>query len=775
MRANSMPLRVVAVAATTTLIGIGSLMPAFAADSDIAVVNTETIQVYTTPTGEVDEQRIYEQLSFTGNGTVDVVNPVSIEGLRNLDGFGGVDVEGGNQMATVEVDGEERLRTVSDFNGDLPLTVSIQYYLDDELVEPSDIVGESGELEVKYTVKNVTGVDQDVSFDDGKGGTVTKTVAVPIPMVGSLSTTVPSNFTDVRSDQANIAGDGRGGTKMSFTMTLFPPIGSDTAEFSYTANISDGVVPPATISALPVNPLESPSFAAAGESYQGGAATGIELADGASEIDANLLKLRDGAGELLAGLIKLRDGAQELEAGLAGEASPGANLLAEGAGQLSDGVGELSDGSDQLDAGATKLASGQAALEGGLTTLYKAVDALPASVKQQLKTNQDYQTLLASLQSISDGVGARTDSPTAGTLLGGINGIQYAMRYPVPSARDCTDAEPQRCGAMDAVETVAGGMTLALSAGGSIDQLKGAVNSIKGTPGCDAVCEATVDAVVAGGIDDALRTSTTQARDGLSSVVGGVDAGLLASGAGLDQIRAGLSNGDPAQCLAAKGTATTTDDCGIKQGARFLKLYGIPMLVDALANNISNQILAGLGKPTAGCEPEATLRCAAAALADGGSELSLGMGGLVDGVAKLRAGGDELSDGANRLAGGLEDAADGSGLLAGGLEDAANGAPALEDGAQRLSDEGTSLLVEAGKSTAQTYGELYAVIEAGAERADSEKMAFGAPEGALGLTAYTYEIRGDDGESGRNIARGLGGLALLGAGAGAFALRRRFI
>ena len=45
----------------------------------------------------------------------------------------------------------------------------------------------------------------------------------------------------------------------------------------------------------------------------------------------------------------------------------------------------------------------------------------------------------------------------------------------------------------------------------------------------------------------------------------------------------------------------------------------------------------------------------------------------------------------------------------------------------------------------------------------------------MGLTAYTYEIRGDDGESGRNIARGLGGLALLAAGAGAFALRRRMI
>ena len=66
-------------------------------------------------------------------------------------------------------------------------------------------------------------------------------------------------------------------------------------------------------------------------------------------------------------------------------------------------------------------------------------------------------------------------------------------------------------------------------------------------------------------------------------------------------------------------------------------------------------------------------------------------------------------------------------------------------------------------------------MQAGAERADKEDMAFGAPEGAVGLTAYSFVIQGEDGESGRNVARGLGGLAVLGAGAGVFALRRRFI
>ena len=36
-----------------------------------------------------------------------------------------------------------------------------------------------------------------MTFDDGKGGTVTKTVEVPIPMVGSLPLVAPAIFTKV--------------------------------------------------------------------------------------------------------------------------------------------------------------------------------------------------------------------------------------------------------------------------------------------------------------------------------------------------------------------------------------------------------------------------------------------------------------------------------------------------------------------------------------------------------------------------------------------------
>ncbi len=70
---------------------------------------------------------------------------------------------------------------------------------------------------------------------------------------------------------------------------------------------------------------------------------------------------------------------------------------------------------------------------------------------------------------------------------------------------------------------------------------------------------------------------------------------------------------------------------------------------------------------------------------------------------------------------------------------------------------------------------MYATIEAGAKRAQTEDMVYGAPEDAVGLAAYSYEIKGEDGEGSRNMTRGLGGLAVLAAGAAVFGLRRRVI
>jgi putative membrane protein len=818
-----------------------------AADGDVQVVNTETVQTYTDATGAVQSSKVYEQLAMTGNGSVDLANPIETDGLRNLDTFGGFTVEDGNQIAKMTVDGEKHLRSVSTYDGDLPLEVKVQYFLDGSPVEPGDVVGADGKLEVLYTVKNVTGAPQKVTFDDGKGGTVTKTVEVPIPMVGSLTTTAPESFTDVASKQANMAGDGKGGTKLSFTMTLFPPLGSDTAEFGYTATITDGIVPRADISALPVNPLQSPTFASAGKSYKGGAETGIDLADGATQIDDNLLKLRDGASDLLAGLIKLRDGSNQLYLGLAGDAVPGARKLADGMGQLDDGLGKLSGGSDQLAAGATKAADGskllhdgagklsgglgdlsggaleldngagqildgQKALRDGLKLLEAGVKNLPESVRQQLATNANYQALLGGMQAVVDGIGKPTDVTGAdgkpATLFGGLNAIRSGLVDQVkPGLNDAISKLPASKQKAQCASLILADITGGADAPGAC--FAGAPFNGVRPPLADETNPYNVGVLSSMSTQFAASVQDlTNLQNGLTQIVGAIDTQFVP---GIDKMKLALNNPNASPiCWVGASTATTADDCGIQQAILFFKV-SIPVLVDGITTNISQTLLAGISVPATGCDADAmTLLCGANALVAGtkdlkggtakllaGSgeldaggmliyqklgELEAGLGKISDGAGQLsdgataaKDGSGQLADGANQLADGLGTAADGSRQITDGLTTAADGAPKLVDGAQRLSDEGTKKLVEAGQDTAQNYGQMYATIVAGAERADTEAMAYGAPEGAVGLTAYSFIIQGEDGEGGRNLARGLSGLALLGAGAGAFALRRKFV
>jgi len=817
-----------AVAAATGIITTIAATPAYAAGGDVDVVNTETVQIYTSPTGKVETRRVYEQLALTGKGSVTLENPISTDNLRNLDGFGGFDVEDGKQVTKATVDGKERLRSVSDYKGDLPLRVSVKYTLDGKTVKPGDVVGEDGELKVQYTVENITGTPQEVTFDDGKGGTVTKTVDVPIPMVGSLTTTAPPNFTNVKSDQANLAGDGKGGTKLSFTMTLFPPIGSTTAVFGYTADITDGVVPRSDISALPVNPLESPSFKTAATSYQGGADTGIELTDGATQIDSNLLKLRDGAGDLLAGLIKLRDGAGELNAGLAGEAAPGAAKLADGAGQLdtglgrlnsgskrlAEGLGEAFDGGQQLDDGANRVADGLASaktkapalitglgdVRDGLVLVDRGLRDLHAGVGD-LPKNPKYKALLAGLDKILAGVGSKDD---AGSLTWGVHQVRDGLTSK----------------ALPGLDRLNGGATCASTVLGAIVNGQGPIAPNTnpcfpdGFPGLPALDPANP-------LDAGRAAVLNKVRAGINDPAGvNPDTTLVE---GLAQLKQGLTSTDPSDPGAI--TALTTIECaldssslggtcnqvrpgevGLRQGLEQVSA-GVPLLVDTVIANVQGAIgkasdtpltrpktlrggmsglIDGVGQLSAG---GGDLVDGLGLLADGSGQLAGGTGDLVEGLSRLDAGAGQLADGAgdakdgsgriadgaDELASGLGDAADGSGRLADGLKTAAGGAPKLKNGAQRLSDEGTKKLIGAGESTAQNYGELYATMVAGAQRADKEKMAFGAPDDAIGLTAYSYIIKGDDGEGSRNLVRGLGGLAILGAGGAVFALRRRFI
>ncbi|MDO7869406.1 hypothetical protein [Nocardioides jiangxiensis] len=764
--------RLTALLGASAALALGASAPVAAAphlgdrDSGHAdIVDTETVQAYADATGRIDSKRVYEQLVLRGSGTVSVTNPVSTKGLRNLDGFGGFRVEHGAQVATYDLDeagGVVRERTVSDHTAAMPLKVSVRYLLDGREVKPGDVVGASGHLEVEYTVENTTARTQSVRIPDGKGGTTRRDVPVAVPFAGSLDTTLPEQFSDVTSERANLAGDGHGGTRVAFNLVLFPPIGAATTKLTWAADVKDGVVPEAELIALPVNPMESPTFATAADGYANGTKSGNELASGAREMDANLLKLRDGAQDLLGGLVQLRDGADTLSAGLKDDALPGARKLADGSAALDAGLAKIDSGSGRLAAGATRLSSGTHDAAQGSTDLRDGlarisdglgkladVDGLPAAADGAAKLKAGVDQVLAGFGAVG----------TTGTLLDGLARLETGLGQLAGGLQQLDGGLGQAKGGVDQVKA---GLDAAVTAGGSIDQLLGGLQVLLGLD-CGPVCQGVVTTKIIPGVQQS-KTQLTAARDGLGQVsaglaqaIGGLQTQLIP---GAQQAADGAAKANTGAKQLAGGITTIRTGLVDLEAGLTDAVAGVLQLDDG-----AGAAYAGAGKLSSGL-----------GLLDGGAgTLASKTGELAAGAREAHAGSTKVAGGTRELAAGLSDAADGSGQIADGLHEAAGGAPQIVDGAGRLSTEGAKVIAGKGEKAAQDYGELVAVMKAGATRADAEKMAYGAPAGAVGLTAYDVVLKGEDGASSRNLTRGLVGGGLLAATAGTVLLRRRLV
>jgi putative membrane protein len=292
---------IVAAGAAALVLAGGSAAGAASGGSAPEVVNRETVVAQLHSDGGLDVARLLSQLSVTGKGTVEVADPTESKGLRNLDGFGNPKVKDGKALYSITVDGSTSRRTVSDFTKALPVTVKASYRLDGREVRAQDVVGKDGLLETTYHVTNVSGVPTEISYKDGKGVTRTATVDLVLPLLGQLSIDLPKSFSDLATPTADVAGDGRGGSLVSYTMVLFEPLGAPTQTFTWSARVKDAELPPATIELVPVS-TDNTSVATGKKSYSGGAAKAGELTVGAGQIDGHLLELQQGAGELLAGL-----------------------------------------------------------------------------------------------------------------------------------------------------------------------------------------------------------------------------------------------------------------------------------------------------------------------------------------------------------------------------------------------------------------------------------------------------------------------------------------
>ena len=560
---------------------------------------------------------------------------------------------------------------------------------------------------------------------------------------------------------------------------------------------------------------------------------GRQLAQGAMDAADGGEKVAAGAKRVAAGNKKLSDGLGAL-AGGAGQLQTGAHQLSDGAAQLSAGF-ENPDSDEDLVDGSQALAGALGLISVGLAQLNDASSGLPAAKAGlvALRAGIDHPVgatgptdpggLYQVLQQIAAGISnplcdqANPADPTnpcgvkegLASLNTGLTTINDGLQQ-VAGGLDNPSCNPA-CGVKQGVAGVKTGLDGALVPGtGSIDELIGAVTAAKATTGCmnDAACQtylagvlgglsgsstslkeqtqtasATLGAVLTGldiqlipGVAD-LIAGVTDAQTGLATIRAGVDR--LAAGSvgardgvktlvlpGIDQLIAGLTSAVTGVGQLAPGAAAANEGAGDLA-------FGISVAGDGAAQLASGaaQLSGGLDQVAAKVPDAVTgaqaLAKGSAALAEGSAELAEGLSG------QLAPGAQQLSDG---LAG-LQAAADGSSQIADGLAQAKDGNQQIVDGAGRLSEEGTSQLVQAGDEAARNYGREYAVMQALNTKGKENAMPYGAPEGSSdNRAAYDITIAPVGHESGLGSAgRGVAGLVVLGLGAlAATLIRGRF-
>ncbi len=281
--------------------------------------------------GSVKDAYTVTILSVSEAGTV--TDHGAFASVKNLTDTSAITLDGDTITATAPTGDYYYQGTLA--NPALPWPIMIEYILDGEPTDPSDLGGASGHLMIRLTINKNTDVG-DYADNYMLQATVT------------LDAALCANIEAPGSTTANAGGN------KSISYTVLPGF---SAVYDIEADVHDFSMPGIQFAALPPTlQLDTPD-------------TG-SLKDDMTALTDAIDALRDGVAELHDGTTELRDGADAL--------ADGSSSFANGLDTLADGSGGLVSGSGEISAALTAIRDGLSGASGGLdlTALAELPDAL---------------------------------------------------------------------------------------------------------------------------------------------------------------------------------------------------------------------------------------------------------------------------------------------------------------------------------------------------------------------------------------------------------------
>ena len=352
---------------------------------------------------------------------------------------------------------------------ELPWKIQISYYLNGEKKNPKELAGESGNLEIRISVKKNEKVKGDYFEDYLLQATVT------------LDSEKCKNIQAEGATLANVGAD---------KQILYNIMAGQEKEFSITSEVTDFEMEGISFQGVPMSfaiDTDSLDMTALYEQTD-------ELKEAVSRLDEGAGSLKEGTGELAKGSSRLLDatgslaqgavslktgtdgaasgssslvrGSQELETGI-GTYLNGVSSAASGSKSLIQGADSLKEGAPVLEAGAGQLAEGTRTYTEGTESYIDGVQAYISGV-DQLKEGAGQLAGLKNLGEVSQGVTALKDSSQqltdgAAALSDGLEALQSQLRLLEDSRegeqlQEMLGSLQEAVQAMDSVQAKAGEM-----------------------------------------------------------------------------------------------------------------------------------------------------------------------------------------------------------------------------------------------------------------------------------------------------------------------------
>lgn len=355
-------------------------VPAAAADAPAATGAEEVIYAKLDAAGE--PLSAYAVVALNGDAGESVTHYGAYTAVENLTDTSALTYEDGAVTATIPEGGRLYYQgTLESF--ELPWDIAIGYELDGRSIDPAELGGQSGALEMSLSVKpngNAPGAFADEMM---------------LQITVTLDASLCKNITAEGATVANAGGD------KTLAFTVLP--GAE-AEYTVTADVEDFTMAGLTI---------------AGVNYDIASAMGdtAEITDGVGQMTDAISQLSDGASQLASGAGSLRSGAGSFGSGLSTLSAGSAELVA-GSEQIAGALAQISAslpgaGADAEAAAAAAAAAGMdpeaAAAAGaqstgaGMTLDLSALAQLPAGLEQAADGLEQAGAALAQL---AEGYGA---------------------------------------------------------------------------------------------------------------------------------------------------------------------------------------------------------------------------------------------------------------------------------------------------------------------------------------------------------------------------------